>query len=144
MVTSGYGSYMVWHSWTLMAWFNKWQDFTWTPCKVCMDVVRAPHGNLKCFFVSYGTYTGLMQDSQGCRKAPLGRPRELAQPEFTKFLQGRLMWPYGPLMIPAWTIHELFTISKLIWARKLIMHALTHWPLGDLNDILYKGFSSWF
>ena len=32
--------------------------------------------------------------------------------------------PYGPLTVAAWAVHGLFTISKPVGARKVMMHAL--------------------
>ena len=49
---------------------------------------------------------------KGAVRRPYGLARELAQPELAKIPHGRLIWPYGPLTVPARAVHGLFKIPK--------------------------------
>ena len=80
------------------------------------------------FFISYGTRTGPVRDPQGCRTAALRTRKAInttrigKTPARASYLA--LRGPYGPLTGPAGAVHGLFTISKSVRARKLIMHTL--------------------
>ena len=44
----------------------------------------------------------------------------------------------------AWDICATRTIPQMSYVQGAPRHVLTHWPLGDLNTIFDKLFSSWF
>ena len=101
---------------TLMVWSNNSQDSTWTPCDIRTAVVRASHGNLRCF--SYILFIrdpyGPVWDPQGCR---MGTLRTRKRIDTTRIWKNPSRASYvtvrGPYPLRA--VHELFTISKPVW-----------------------------
>ena len=91
-----------------------------------MDPVRCPYGRrtgparvFPIFFISYGPRTGPVRDPQGCRAAPLGTRKGI---DTTKICRNparvsyvAVRGPYGPLAVPARTVHGLFTTSNPVW-----------------------------
>ena len=69
-------------------------------CDARRGIVRVPHGNLQCFFISYGARTGTVRDPQGCPTGPLRTRKGIdttiigKNPALASYLaeQG----PYGP------------------------------------------------
>ena len=69
-VTSGYGPRTAWHGCILVVWLNNSHD----PRVPCAMPVRASYGPARessVFFMSSGTHTGPVRDTQGCRTVPL-------------------------------------------------------------------------
>ena len=68
------------------------------------------------FFISYGARTGPVMDPQGCRATPLWTRKGIDTTKIDKNLARAsylaVQGPYGPLMVPARTVHGLFRISK--------------------------------
>ena len=102
-----------------MIWSNDLQDATWTPCDARAGIVRAPHGNLRCFSYSMGHARGPSGTHKCVVCHPYGLVRKMTQPEFAKIPLGSRMWPYGtstgpcgPRMGGSRAVHGMFTISQ--------------------------------
>ena len=103
-----------------MAWSNNSQD--------SLGTVRAsygPHtGIFQRFSYPTGPVRGLCGTLTDAVRQPYGHVRELKQPELVKLPHRRRIWPYGACTGPARAVPWVFTNSKPVWGRKLIMHAL--------------------
>ena len=117
MVTLGYGPRTVWHGCTLMVWSNDSQDSTGTPCGARTGIVRAPHGNLRCYTYPTGPVRGPCGTLKGVVRQPYGHVKEFTQSELAKLPHGRRIWPYG--LFPG-----CLRTQNPYGVRKLIMHAL--------------------
>ena len=111
-----------------MVWLNNSLDSTGTPCDARTGIVRAPHGNLQCFFISYGACTGPVRDPQGCRMAPLRTRKGIdttiigKNPARASYLTVR--GPYGPHTGPRGLFTGCLWFLNPHGARKLMIHAL--------------------
>ena len=97
-----------------MFWLNNSPDTTGTPCYVLTGIVRDPHGNIQCFSYHMGPVRVPCVTHDTSRMGKIPAP--------ASYLAAR--GPYGPLTVHARAVHGLFTISKPVRDRKLIMHAL--------------------
>ena len=94
------------HTYGLVEWFAGLHGY---PVRCPYGSRTGPARESSMFFISNGTRTGPVRDPQGCRKG-IDTTIIGQNPARASYLA--LRGPHGPLTVPVWAVHGLFTISK--------------------------------